>query len=75
MIQEGEVIKVNATKKQLREIASDNKIRIPKGVQIAKGSTIEVACSEENNISRYLVRRFIIKDNHIHVQLKGGICI
>jgi hypothetical protein len=65
---EGEVIKVNASQKQMQEIASDNKLRIPFGPKLRKGLTLEVHCNDK--IESFVVKKFIVKRTHIHVTLK-----
>lgn len=67
-----EVIKIHATNKQVKDLKNKNKIRIPLGVKLSRGLVIDVTCLAENRINkteRYKVKNYIIKNNHIHVEL------
>ncbi|MCE4051682.1 hypothetical protein [Bacillus sp. Au-Bac7] len=67
-----EVLKIHATSKQVKDLKNNNKIRIPLGVRLSRGLFIDITCLAENCINqteRYKVKRYIIKKNHIHVEL------
>lgn len=67
-----EILKIHATNKQVKDLKNKNKIRIPLGVKLSRGLFIDITCLTENHnnqTERYKVKNYIIKNNHIHVEL------
>ncbi|KAF2427344.1 hypothetical protein ACFRGK_06365 [Bacillus subtilis] len=62
-------IKVAASSNEIRKMMSKRNMRVPLGTEISKGRRVEAFCTDSNTLHEFNIKSFIIKENHILVNL------
>lgn len=67
--EKNKVLKVNATSNEFRKMKRRGILRVPIGTEVSKGRTVDVYCRDSNTLHQFLIKSFVINENHILVRM------